>query len=196
MKNEMNRKDSEKLEEMQEEIQDESNEELAAEEASVKPQAAAEEEKAEEKAEEGKMEQELEELKERHQRLQADFANFRRRSSQERMEISDVVLQNVIKDLLPVLDNFGRALTAPAGDVEAFRTGVQMIYTQFGEVLKKNGLEEIKTQGEHFDPNFHQAVMRIQDEEKEDGMIEQELQKGYTVRGRVIRPAMVQVVSN
>ena len=71
-----------------------------------------------------------------------------------------------------------------------------MIYTQFQETLKKDGLEKIETEGQKFDPNFHQAVMRVQNPELEDDMIAQELQKGYVVKGRVIRPSMVQVVAN
>ena len=71
-----------------------------------------------------------------------------------------------------------------------------MIYKQFAEALKKNGLEAIETEGRKFDPNFHQAVMRVEDAEKEDGTIAAELQKGYMAKGRVIRPSMVQVVGS
>ena len=87
-------------------------------------------------------------------------------------------------------------MAAEKKDAEAFQKGVEMIYTQLQEVLKKNGLERIETQGKKFDPNYHQAVMRVQDEEHEDDDIAQELQKGYMVKGRVIRPSMVQVVAN
>lgn len=127
-------------------------------------------------------------------RLQADFENFRRRTRQEKDELADVVTQNILKDMLPLLDNLERALASEDGD--GFRDGVVMIYKQFGEVLAKNGLEYIETDGKAFDPNFHQAVMRVQSEELDDGMIAGELQKGYIAKGRVIRPSMVQVVSN
>ncbi|MFA6851108.1 MAG: nucleotide exchange factor GrpE [Selenomonadaceae bacterium] len=141
-------------------------------------------------------EKEIQEKEERVKRLQADFDNFRRRTRQEKEELSAVVAQTLITDMLPLLDNFGRALEAEPTDAEALHTGVEMIYKQFGDALKKNGLEAIKTEGEKFDPNFHQAIMRVQDAEKEDDTIEAELQKGYMVRGRVIRPSMVKVVAN
>lgn len=141
-------------------------------------------------------EKEIQEQEERVKRLQADFDNFRRRTRQEKEELSAVVAQTLITDMLPLLDNFGRALEAEPTDAEALHTGVEMIYKQFGEALEKNGLEAIKAEGEKFDPNFHQAIMRVQDAEKEDDTIEAELQKGYMVRGRVIRPSMVKVVAN
>lgn len=98
--------------------------------------------------------------------------------------------------MLPLLDNFERAMASETKDAEAFQKGVDMIYTQLQEVMKKNGLEPIETDGQKFDPNFHQAVMRVQNEELEDDDIAQELQRGYKVQGRVIRPSMVQVVAN
>ena len=94
-----------------------------------------------------------------------------------------------------MLDNFERALSAENKDVEGFHTGVDMIYKQLAAVLKDHGLEVIATDAK-FDPNFHQAVMRVQDPDKEDDTIAAELQKGYMVKGKVIRPSMVQVVSN
>ena len=138
----------------------------------------------------------LKEKDDRILRLQADFENFRRRTSKERIEIADVVKQDFLKDMLPLLDNFERAMASEKTDGEAFQKGVEMIHTQFGEVLKKNGLEPIETVGKKFDPNFHQAVMRVANPDLADDMIAQELQRGYTAQGRVIRPSMVQVVSN
>ena len=200
----MKKKDEQKLEEMQQEI-DEA--EAAQEDAAQCPEADAPAEaaregaamQAEREALKGQVEKltgDLQEKKDRLLRLQADFDNFRRRSAQEREEISAVVTQNFCKDMLPLLDNFERAMAAETKDVEAFQKGVEMIFTQFQEVLKKNGLEQIEAVGQKFDPNFHQAVMRVEDPEKEDDTVAQELQKGYMVKGRVIRPSMVQVVSN
>lgn len=200
----MKKKDEQKLEEMQQEIDEaeaaqedaaEGSEEEAPEEAAS--EAAAMQEEIE--ALKGQVERltgDLQEKKDRLLRLQADFDNFRRRSAKEREEISAVVTQNFCKDMLPLLDNFERAMAAETKDVEAFQKGVEMIFTQFQEVLKKNGLEQIEAVGQKFDPNFHQAVMRVEDPEKEDDTVAQELQKGYMVKGRVIRPSMVQVVSN
>lgn len=143
-----------------------------------------------------KYEAELAEKENRYLRLQADFENFRRRTRQEKEELAAVVTQNLLKDLLPFLDNFERALAAENSDAESLRAGVEMMYNQLVEALKKEGLEYIETKDKPFDPNFHQAVMRVEDSDKEDGAIVAELQKGYMVKGRVIRPSMVQVVGN
>ena len=200
----MKKKDEQKLEEMQQEIDEaeaaqedaaEGSEEEAPEEAAA-AEAAMQEEIEALKGQVEKLTGDLQEKKDRLLRLQADFDNFRRRSAKEREEISAVVTQNFCKDMLPLLDNFERAMAAETKDVEAFQKGVEMIFTQFQEVLKKNGLEQIEAVGQKFDPNFHQAVMRVEDPEKEDDTVAQELQKGYMVKGRVIRPSMVQVVSN
>lgn len=138
----------------------------------------------------------LQQSEDHYKRLQADFANFRRRNEKEREELSSVVLQGLIKDLLPIIDNFERALAVEEAAGTPLHDGISMVYNQLMESLKKNGLEVIKAAGEKFDPNFHQAVMRVQDPEKEDDTIEEEFQKGYMVQGRVIRPSMVKVVAN
>ena len=209
MKDELKKKDEEKLEEMKREI----DEAEAADTADVAEEAAGDvrEETAEgsregtEEAENGaddpvkraeKLEADLAEKDAQMLRLRADFDNFRRRSAKEREELAAVVTQGILTDMLPLLDNFERALLAEGSDLDSFRAGVSMIYKQMTEALAKNGLEVIDTKDKKFDPNFHQAVMRVQDSEKEDDTIEQELQKGYMVKGRVIRPSMVQVVSN
>ncbi|MBQ1868035.1 nucleotide exchange factor GrpE [Selenomonas sp.] len=199
MKDELKKKDEQKLDEMQQEI-NEASAEAEAEEAEGQEDAEADEAPETEAADEAqqleKLTADLKEKEERVLRLQADFENFRRRTAKEKEELSAVVTQGILKDMLPLLDNFERAMAAEAKDGEAFQKGVEMIFTQFGEVLKKNGLEKIETEGQKFDPNFHQAVMRVQNEELEDDDIAQELQKGYMVKGRVIRPSMVQVVAN
>lgn len=200
----MKKKDEQKLEEMQQEIDEaeaaqedaaEGSEEEAPEEAAAVDAAMQEEIEALKGQVDG-LNKDLQEKKDRLLRLQADFDNFRRRSAKEREGISAVVTQNFCKDMLPLLDNFERAMAAETKDVEAFQKGVEMIFTQFQEILKKNGLEHIEAIGQKFDPNFHQAVMRVEDPDKEDDTVAQELQKGYMVKGRVIRPSMVQVVSN
>ncbi len=196
-KDKMKKKDEEKLEEMQKEIE----ETVAANEATEESQDVPEAE-APENAEDGsneeleKLQKENEAVSERLTRLQADFENFRRRTRQEKEDLAAVVAQGFMADMLPLLDNFERAMAAETVDMESFRKGIEMIFTQFREALVKEGLEVIKTEGEKFDPNFHQAVMRVQDLEKEDDTIAMELQKGYMVKGRVVRPSMVQVVSN
>ena len=209
MKDELKKKDEEKLEEMKREIDEAeaADEEDAAEEAAddVREETAEGSREGTEEAENGaddpvkraeKLEADLAEKDAQMLRLRADFDNFRRRSAKEREELAAVVTQGILTDMLPLLDNFERALLAEGSDLDSFRAGVSMIYKQMQEALAKNGLEVIDTKDKKFDPNFHQAVMRVQDPEKEDDTIEQELQKGYTVKGRVIRPSMVQVVSN
>ncbi len=206
MKDELKKKDEEKLEEMKREI-DEVEAADAAEDAADDVRAETSEGSREgtEEAENGaddpvkraeKLEADLAEKDAQMLRLRADFDNFRRRSAKEREELTAVVTQGILTDMLPLLDNFERALSAEGSDLDSFRAGVSMIYKQMQEALARNGLEVIDTKDKKFDPNFHQAVMRVQDPEKEDDTIEQELQKGYMAKGRVIRPSMVQVVSN
>ena len=207
-KEKMKKKDEASLEEMKEQIDAALAEEMAQrkafnQDAQDAAEAPPEEPGAEEAAEEEnvdalreKFEAELAEKENKYLRLQADFENFRRRTRQEKEELAAVVTQNLLKDLLPFLDNFERALAAESSDAESLRTGVEMMYKQLVEALKKEGLEYIETKDKPFDPNFHQAVMRVEDAEKEDGAIVAELQKGYMVKGRVIRPSMVQVVGN
>jgi len=141
-------------------------------------------------------EAQLKEKDDRILRLQADFENFRRRTAKEKEELGAVITQNMLGDLLPLLDNFERAMAVEQTDGEAFRTGVEMIFTQLKEVLDKNGLEHIEAEGQPFDPNVHQAVMRVENPDVADGTITQVLQKGYRAKGRIIRPAMVQVAGN
>ncbi|MFC2461089.1 nucleotide exchange factor GrpE [Selenomonas noxia] len=142
------------------------------------------------------LEAELKEKSDRILRLQADFENFRRRTAKEKEELAAVITQNILGDLLPLLDNFERAMAVEQTDGEAFQKGVEMIFTQLREVLDKHGLQSIEAEGQTFDPNFHQAVMRVEDSDAPDGTITQVLQKGYQAKGRVIRPAMVQVAGS
>lgn len=142
------------------------------------------------------LEAELKEKSDRILRLQADFENFRRRTAKEKEELAAVITQNILGDLLPLLDNFERAMAVEQTDGEAFQKGVEMIFTQLREVLDKHGLQSIESEGQTFDPNFHQAVMRVEDSDAPDGTITQVLQKGYQAKGRVIRPAMVQVAGS
>ena len=148
------------------------------------------------KAELEQSQKDVSENADRVKRLQADFDNFRRRTRQEKEELSTFVVQGLIKDLLPLLDNLERAISVESADETSLREGVSMIYKQFFAALEKNGLESIKAVGEKFDPNFHQAIMRVEDADKEDDIVAEELQKGYSVHGRVIRPSMVKVVAN
>lgn len=125
-------------------------------------------------------------------RTQADFDNFRRRSRQEREELLKFASEGLITELLPVLDNFDRAFAAADQTGKDFVSGVQMIYRQLKEVLAKEGLEEIASVGEEFDPNKHEAIMQVEADAAENTIVE-EMRKGYSLKGKVIRPSMVKV---
>ena len=201
---EQSKKDEEKLKEMQKEIDEATTDEAEAEAADDDAASADAPEDAEVTVETAEdlekkietLQAALDEKDNKLKRLQADFDNFRRRTNKERVEIGDVVTQELLKSLLPIVDNFDRAMATEQQDGAAFQKGVEMIYTQLGETLKNAGLEYIDVAGKKFDPNFHQAVMRVENPDLEDDMIAQELQKGYMAKGKVIRPSMVQVVSN
>ena len=141
----------------------------------------------------------LEELKadfdNRYKRLQADFDNFKRRTNQEKEQLAGYVKGDVLTDLLPVLDNFERAVQSPAeGDAKVILDGFIMIQQNMMAMLSKHGLAVIDAVGKPFDPNFHQAIMRVPSDEYESDTVCEVLQTGYTVDGRCIRPAMVKVV--
>lgn len=134
------------------------------------------------------------EMMERILRLQADFDNYRRRTRQEQSELGAFVTQNLIREFLPVVDNFERALSSrPAEDPSGFGAGVEMIFRQLFGVLEKQGVSPVGTVGEMFDPNRHEAILKDEDSNQPEGMIVAELQKGYAVGGKVIRPALVKV---
>ncbi|MFJ7949967.1 nucleotide exchange factor GrpE [Lysinibacillus sp. NPDC096418] len=137
----------------------------------------------------------LDDEESRHLRLRADFDNMRRRSQLDREAAEKYRAQKILSDLLPVLDNFERALQVEATSEEAASIvkGIEMVYRSLVEATEKEGLQVIKAEGEVFDPNFHQAVMQEQDSEKETGVVVRELQKGYILKDRVLRPSMVSV---
>ena len=134
------------------------------------------------------------EMLDRVKRLQADFDNFRRRTRQEQCDLGAFVTQNLIKDLLPVVDNFERALASrPTEDPSGFGAGVEMIYRQFYAVLEKQGISAVETVGAMFDPAKHEAIMKDEDSDQPEGTVVAELQKGYAACGKIIRPALVKV---
>lgn len=149
----------------------------------------------EEASELEKVKQEKEELNQRLLRLQADYDNFRRRTQKEKEADRKYKAQDLVSELLPALDNFERAFKIELSDETAkgFVDGVRMVYRQLQDALRKEGVEEIPTEGETFDPYQHQAVMQVEDENFESNVIIEELQKGYKLKDRVIRPAMVKV---
>ncbi len=139
-----------------------------------------------------KIEEEKNTIYKKAQRLKADFVNFRRRSAKEKMGIGIQAKIELICEILPVVDNFERALDVKTDD-EEFKKGVEMIYKQLVNTLKQEGLTEISTIDEKFDHKYHEAVEQVKDSEKESGTIIEEIEKGYLFEDRVVRPAKVKV---
>ena len=170
-------------------------EKVKAEDAGEKTEGeAAEEETKEEEAEKAEEEaKKAEEAEsERYMRLMAEFQNFKRRVAKEKSDIHAYANEKIVGDLLPVLDNFERALSTETED-EGYAKGMQLIFEQLKTALGNAGLEEIKAMDEEFDPNVHNAVMTETIEDKEDGIITKVLQKGYRLKDKVVRPSMVAV---
>jgi molecular chaperone GrpE len=137
-----------------------------------------------------------EELSAKYMRLAADFQNYKRRVEKEKSEVYAYANEKIAVDLLAVLDNFERALEAQGGAEtkdEIFATGMELIFKQLQDILAKNGVEEIQSLGETFDPAMHHAVMMEATSDYESGKVSAVLGKGYRLRERVIRPAMVKV---
>lgn len=137
-------------------------------------------------------EEQLKDLNNRLLRLQADFINYKSRVEREKKSLYSSATEDIINQLLPVVDNFERALENMANE-NSYYEGVKMIYDQMIDVLTKNGLKEIKCEGEYFDPNFHHAVFMEESEDKDEGTILEVLQKGYMLNEKIIRPSMVKV---
>ena len=143
-----------------------------------------------------KLVKEREDLYQRLARLQADFDNFRKRSRKEQEDFARYASQNLVERLLPVLDNFSRALEAEYGDNNSLKAGVEMTYRQLFEVLSQEGLTVIEAKGQTFDPEYHEAVMQEETDEYPDGTVIEVFQKGYKLKNKVIRPAMVKVAKS
>ncbi|WP_249222086.1 nucleotide exchange factor GrpE [Planococcus alpniumensis] len=153
---------------------------------------AQSEEPVDEKAQ---LQAQLEEEQNKYLRLLADYDNFKRRTKKDQELAKQFRSQSLLTDLLPVMDNFDRALAVEAKSEESasLLKGLEMVKKSLADAVAAEGLEEIKAVGEPFDPHFHQAVMQESDADSEPGTVLQELQKGYTLNGRVLRPAMVKV---
>lgn len=167
-------------------------------EAGGEAEAAPEEDKGEDDRE--KIARMLEEEKARSEdyfsrlvRLQADFENYRKRVSREREDLLKYANEQLISGLLPVVDNFDRALSVKNDDLEKLLAGVEMISRQIRDVLAGQGLEAIPTVGEQFNPEYHEAVMKEESGDHPENTVIEELRRGYTYKGKVIRPAMVKV---
>jgi molecular chaperone GrpE len=148
-------------------------------------------------AEVSRLQQQLQDSQERNLRAQADFDNFRRRSRQEKEEFAKYASAKLIEQLLPVVDNFERAIASSRGtkDFDSFFKGVEMISRQLEQVLEQEGLKAMETVGQPFNPEFHQAIMQVESADHEEGTVVEELVKGYVLKDKVLRPAMVKVSS-
>jgi len=132
------------------------------------------------------------ELHDRLLRRQADFDNFRKRAERDRSDFLQYAGMEFAREILPIVDDFDRALKVETADA-SYAKGVELINARMHETLKKMGLEPMDTLGKTFDPNLHQAVERVETDEAEDQTILAEFQKGYTFKGKLLRPAMVKV---
>lgn len=142
------------------------------------------------------LEDELGQYKDRYMRAVAEMENVRRRSEKERLDLSKYALEGMCRDLLPVLDSFEQAIGADNTEAEtdkSFYSGMVMVKKQLLDVLRKHGLEQISAKDQPFDPNFHQAIQRVESAEHKEETVAGEFQKGYVLNGRLIRPAMVSV---
>ena len=140
------------------------------------------------------LEKELADEKEKYLRLDAEYYNYRTRSLKEKQDAYDNALTKAVTEVLSVIDNFERALTAECADAN-FKMGVEMIFRQYTAILEKLGVKEIEAEGKPFDPNFHNAVSQITDENLGENTVAAVLQKGYIMGNKVIRHAMVTVAN-
>jgi molecular chaperone GrpE len=141
-----------------------------------------------------KVKAELDHVLDRFARQQAEFDNARKRAAREQQEFREYALAEAVKILLPVLDSFDRAINSPDGG--DFRSGVELINKQLHDALGKLGVQPIEAKGQPFDPRQHEAVQMIDTDEAEDNHVVQELQRGYKLKDRLLRPAMVLVAHN
>ena len=194
-------------EEMEEEILE--NEEIndAAEEETVEgtEEAAAEEPEAEKekssffkkKEKKDKKDEKIEELTDRVRRQMAEFDNFRKRTEKEKTQMFETGAKSIVEKILPVVDNFERGLAAVTEEEKGtpFVEGMEKIYKQMMTMLEEAGVKPIEAVGQEFDPNLHNAVMHIEDDEFGENIIAEEFQKGYTYRDSVVRHSMVKVAN-
>jgi len=148
---------------------------------------------AEETVEDNPLQKSYDELYDKHLRTLAEYDNYKRRTQKEKDELYTVAQADTIMNLLPVIDNLERAVSA--AENSPLSEGVQMVLKQFMDILEKMGVSEIEAVGQPFDPNLHNAVMHVEDENLEEGMVAEEFAKGYKLKDRVLRHSMVKVAN-
>ena len=144
-----------------------------------------------------KKDEQIEELTDRVKRQMAEFENFRKRTEKEKSQMYDMGAKSIVEKILPVIDNFERGLAAVPEDAkdDPFVDGMNKIYKQMISVLEEAGVKAIEAEGKEFDPDFHNAVMHVEDESLGENIIAEELQKGYMYRDTVVRHSMVKVAN-
>ena len=172
-------------------------EETEESEAEDGQEAPAEEKKGVFKKKKDKKDEQIEELNDKLKRQMAEFDNFRKRTEKEKTQMYDMGAKSIIEKILPVIDNFERGLAAVPEEQreDAFVVGMDKVYRQMLTELDASGVKPIEAVGQEFDPNFHNAVMQVESEEYDSGVVAQELQKGYMYKDSVVRHSMVAVVS-
>lgn len=184
----------------QEKETDEAQEEVSEEEAAKAEEAEKETDTDDKKGffkKKDKKDLQIEELTDKYRRTMAEFDNFRKRTEKEKAAMYEIGAKAIIDKLLPVVDNFERGLAAiPEEDkASAVAEGMDKIYRQLTKMLEDAGVKEIEAEGAEFDPNFHNAVMHIEDESLGENVVAEVLQKGYTYRDTVVRHSMVKVAN-
>jgi len=153
-------------------------------------------EDTEDSAELQKVKAERDSLIDRLARLQAEFENARKRAAKEQQDFRDYALTDAFRTLLPVMDSFERALQVSAGEKSEIRNGVELIYKQLQDAFTKMGLQPIAAKGQVFDPHQHEAIEMVETSDFPDHQVIEELQRGYKIKDRLLRPAMVRVAQN
>ncbi len=139
------------------------------------------------------LQRERDDYHDRWVRKAAEFDNYRKRVERERREQADQAIVDLLQELLAVVDDFERALAVGGEGTDAYRKGVELIYTKLHELLRKYGVQPVQALGADFDPNLHQAVVHESSPEHREGEVIGELRRGYTINGRLLRPALVKV---
>ena len=149
-----------------------------------------------EETKEEQLQKALDEKNDQFLRLYAEYDNFRKRSQKEKQDIYSSSRADVIKDLLPIMDNFDRAANNSEGSYEDYKKGIDLIFNQFVEILTKNGVEAYGERGDEFDPNIHNAVMTVEDADLGENQIASVFSKGYKLGDKIIREAVVTVANS
>lgn len=197
-----NAQEAEETEAGTEEMAEEETEEKEAEETEAKTEESEEDKKSEKKLfgkknKKDKKDEKIEELTDRLTRQMAEFDNFRKRTEKEKSQMYEIGAKDIIEKILPVVDNFERGIAAVPEEEKSnpFAEGMEKIYKQLMTTLEEIGVKPIEAVGQEFDPDFHNAVMHVEDEEVGENIITEEFQKGYLYRDSVVRHSMVKVAN-